>query len=45
MIICIMGACIDYQDIQELREDFLDDLIDTVVDWVYSAKKYAQLEN
>lgn len=37
------GACIDYQDIQELREDFLDDLIDTVVDWVYSAKKYAQL--
>ena len=38
------GACIDYQDIQELREDFLADLLDTVVDWVYSAEKYAQLK-
>ncbi len=38
------GACIDYQDIQELREDFLDDLIDTVVDWVYSAKKICTIK-
>ena len=34
------GAAISYQDISELRRDFLDQLIDTVVDWVYSSEKY-----
>lgn len=37
------GAYIDYQDIYELREDFLDALIDTIVDWVYSQEKYYKL--
>lgn len=38
------GASIDYQDIQELRDDFLNDLLDTVIDWVYSSEKYASLK-
>lgn len=38
-----MGAAIAYQDISELRENFLGDLIDTLVDWVYSSEKYADL--
>lgn len=37
------GACIDYQDIQELRNDFLNDLLDTIVDWIYSSEKYSAL--
>ena len=38
-----LGAAIAYQDISELRESFLGDLIDTLVDWVYSSEKYADL--
>ncbi|MBT9685040.1 DUF1837 domain-containing protein [Pseudoflavonifractor sp. MCC625] len=38
------GAAISYQDISELRKDFLDQLIDTVVDWVYSSEKYDDLK-
>lgn len=38
------GASIDYQDIQELRDDFLNDLLDTVIDWVYSSEKYVLLK-
>lgn len=38
------GASIAYQDLQELREDFLVDLMDTIVDWIYSADKYAALK-
>lgn len=38
------GAAISYQDISELRRDFLDQLIDTVVDWVYSSEKYDDLK-
>lgn len=37
------GAFIEYQDIKELREDFLYALIDTIVDWVYSQEKYKNL--
>ena len=37
------GVSIAYQDIQELREDFIDDLLDTVVEWVYSSEKYKEL--
>lgn len=33
------GAAVSYQDIMELRSDFLEQLIDTVVDWVYSSEK------
>ena len=38
------GAAVSYQDIMELRSDFLEQLIDTVVDWVYSSEKYAALK-
>ncbi len=39
-----IGASIAYQDIQELREDFLVELVDTVADWVYSAKKFEEMK-
>lgn len=39
------GVYIDYQDIQELRKDFVKDLIDTIVDWVYSSEKFFELKN
>lgn len=38
-----IGAAIAYQDISELRESFLGELIDTLVDWVYSSEKYEDL--
>lgn len=38
------GASIDYQDIQELRKDFLNDLVDTIIDWIYSSDKYSSLK-
>lgn len=38
------GTSIEYQDIQELREDFLNELYDTIVDWVYSSEKYKQIK-
>ena len=38
------GASIDYQDIHDLRDDFLNDLLDTVIDWVYSSEKYSLLK-
>ena len=38
------GVNIDYQHIQELREDFINDLLDTVIDWVYSHDKYEELK-
>lgn len=37
------GVYIEYQDILELREEFLDELYDSIVDWVYSSKKYEEL--
>ena len=38
------GASIAYQDIQELREDFVYNLSDTIVDWVYSSDKFKALK-
>ena len=38
------GASIEYQDITELREDFLNELYDTIVDWVYNSKKFRQIK-
>ena len=38
------GLSIAYQDIQELRKSFLSQLVDTVVDWVYSSEKFAKLQ-
>ena len=39
------GACIDYQDLTELRTEFLEQLYDSIVDWVYSSEKYNELKN
>lgn len=39
------GIYIDYEDIKELRDDFLYELVDSIVDWVYSKKKYQELYN
>ena len=38
------GTSIDYQDILELRDDFLNELYDTIVDWVYSSPRYKKLK-
>lgn len=38
------GTSIDYQDILELRDDFLNELYDTIVDWVYSSPRYEKLK-
>ena len=38
------GACIDYQDISELRNEFLAELYNSIVDWVYSSDKYRELK-
>lgn len=39
-----MGAYIEYQDVEELRDDFLEELVDSIVDWIYSAKKFESLK-
>ncbi len=38
------GTSIDFQDLTELRDDFLNELYDTIVDWIYSSEKYAQIK-
>ena len=38
-----IGACIKYQDMSELRDEFINELVDSVVDWVYSSEKYQEL--
>ena len=39
-----IGTYIEYQDIQELREDFLEELGDSIIDWIYSSSKYEYLK-
>lgn len=39
------GTSIDYQDLTELRDDFLNELYDTIVNWVYSSEKYVKMKN
>ncbi len=39
------GTHIQYQDIKELRDDFLNELLDSIVNWVYSSEKYTDLQN
>lgn len=39
------GASINYQDLKELRQEFLDELYDSIVDWVYSSEKYKKLKD
>lgn len=38
-----LGTFIEYQDLFELRENFLNELFDTIVNWVYSREKYSAL--
>ena len=38
-----IGASIAYQDIKELRDSFINNLYDTITEWVYSADKYSEL--
>lgn len=39
-----IGVYIEYQDINELREEFLEELIDSIVDWIYSSEKFSELK-
>lgn len=39
-----IGASISFEDIRELKNEFISELIDTIVDWVYSAEKYEILK-
>lgn len=39
-----IGAYIEYQDIQELRDEFVEELSDTIVDWIYSSEKYNEIK-
>lgn len=39
-----IGAYIEYQDINELRDDFLDELADSIIDWIYSSEKFLELK-
>lgn len=38
-----IGAAIKYQDLTELSEKFIEELVDSVVDWVYGSEKYREL--
>jgi len=38
------GASIAYQDLLELKDEFINELYDTIVDWVYGSEKYIQLK-
>lgn len=38
-----IGTAIAYTDIKERKDDFLNELVDTVVSWVYSKTKYKQI--
>ena len=38
-----IGACIKYQDLAEMRAEFIHELVDSVLDWVYSTEKYKKM--
>ena len=38
-----IGVCIKYQDLAEMRNEFINELVDSVVDWVYGSEKYEAL--
>lgn len=38
------GTFIEYQDISELREAFVEQLSDTIIDWVYSSEKFTEIK-
>lgn len=39
-----VGAYIEYQDILEMRDGFIEELANSVVEWIYSSEKYAELK-
>lgn len=39
-----IGASIEYEDIKELREEFIEELINTIVDWLYGLERYNELK-
>ena len=39
------GSSINYQDLKELRQEFLNELYDSIVDWVYNSEKFNELKN
>lgn len=39
-----IGAYIEYQDIYEMRDEFVAELSDSIVEWIYSSKKYAEIK-
>ncbi|KOY13842.1 hypothetical protein AMS66_25775 [Paenibacillus xylanivorans] len=39
------GTCINYVDLQEFREEFLEELVNTICEWVYSDEKSKSIIN
>lgn len=39
-----IGAYIEYQDIHEMRDGFIEELADSIVEWIYSSEKYEELK-
>lgn len=37
------GTCINYIDLQEYRDEFCEELVNTISEWVYSQKKAAEI--
>lgn len=37
------GTCINYVDLQEFRNEFCEELVNTISEWVYSQKKAAEV--
>lgn len=37
------GTCINYVDLQEVRDEFCDELVNTISEWVYSQKKASEI--
>lgn len=37
------GTCINYMDLQEFRDEFCNELVNTISEWVYSQKKAAEI--
>jgi len=37
------GTCINYVDLQEFRDEFCEELVNTISEWVYSQKKAAEI--
>ena len=40
-----IGVYIEYQDIDEMRDGFVEELANSIVDWIYSSDKYKELKD